>query len=1609
MAHSDRLMSLSILLACLVPGPLVFSQTVTSAQHSPNSVTTRFLKGDSVLASYTIDPLEDVNIIVQLASEPMVASGVAHGNAALLKQGDRLSRIQVEHVSFRSLYQQLVSEAATKSGVVLPGVASAVRFEYTTAYNGIALTTKRGLIESIKRLPGVVAVNEEQEYRLADTESNHIVGADSVWAKLGSTGKGVLVGVIDTGVDYNHPDLGGGIGPTKKVIGGWNVVAGTADPMDLGGHGTHVAGIIAANGPTLKGIAPDAKIYAVNAFSGEVSYTSWLLAALDRVLDPDRNPATHDAVNVVNMSIGGTTAVYDPVAQAVDNAVQGGVVCVIAAGNSGIKVGEYSINSPGTSRRAITVGATTKLDVIADFSSRGPSFDLTSIKPDLVAPGVDILSTYLRSGYKQLAGTSMATPCVAGAVALLLELHPTWGPEFVKSALVNTSTVVDADVWSQGAGRLDALKAARIRSAVSPSSLGLGLVDNTQGTWTKRDTLTVSNFLTQSQTYSFSVESAPVAGITFGFEPVSSTIAGGGTAKVVVVTQVNNSVLPIPTTSTLSYAARIRAASAVDTLHMAVALFKCNALKMVFDSIPVYVLIHNRVNKYYKIMGPGNPLIVPLAEGDYDVMATYPNPEGFDYGADWRTVFVKEGIHVSGLATLAINKTEILNEATVRPLDVQGRQVTFENEGIIVVRHKASLFGLDQDGALVGLQRDRKLSFSRLSNNYEVHMKLRAFNQSTNYEHYEYAFLLNSGITTSMVLQNDPARLKRFDIQFNPPPDVKELFWLYYFTNGTTCGTAPVFEGSYVRLKPPFTMRMYVDPTPSEGFVRPFGMLEAYRTDIISSPDFGGKTNMMFETSQFNVLSNDVARFMRYPDSVTSTTAKQIPIVVGGFPYHWGGYSENTTSTLKIRTGFLDPFGNWMQTTLPYKILKNGIVVLQDSITKNTSDYIGPPSILYSGNADAYEFQADLRNVYLGAQVGKSHVVTRFNTSLQDKDPPSLRELTIMQNGMVTDVLTSKTSINELFVRLVDANSVASVQVAYQQLSGTVWTSLPLALANGRYGALFPSTLQDGFYSLKVTASDPAGNSIEQTIEPAFRMKTNNAPSSCRLAYPPSGVTMTARDISAPFRFSWSAVKDIDLSDSIVYIFRLRGPYSVATLVTKDTSIVVEYRTLQAYSVPYSWTVSVTDGIETVVSQDTSTFLMITNRPPTSARLLSPAKSSTVLARPQTKPLNFLWSSSKDSFGDTLRYILWFRGQGIDTSIMVADTSLQLNIAARLADGATYQWSVGSIDGYFLTAAQDTFSMTALVDRLPSGVHLLAPVKGSSISNQFPPKPLSFAWSSSKDPDGDTLRYLFWFRGTGFDTTATVTDTTLQLNVVSRLTRGAKYNWYVKAGDGYSFVASLDTFYIMMQQNQAPSAVRLLSPAKNSSIVLQIPSKPISFAWSSSKDMDGDSIRYQFWFRGTGLDTSATLTDTTYQLNIMARLSRGATYTWSVQATDQFDFTAALDTFKITTSNSITGIEGRGDVVPREFGVGQNYPNPFNPSTVIQYQLPFASHVSLAVYNTLGQQVASLADEMQSAGYYQAEWRAQVSSGVYIYRLVAIPLGAEHSAFVQSRKMTLLR
>ncbi len=541
---------------------------------------------------------------------------------------------------------------------------------YDLLFHGIAVKGSQDAIKKVVQLDFIIASYPVQTYTALavnppdpTTESTPVSDLHAVLpAEINDTkftGKGIKVGVIDTGIDYEHPDL------RKNFMGGFDVVDLDDDPMETKEdlptlHGTHVAGIIAADGQ-MQGVAPDAEIYAYRALGpGGMGTTIQVMAAMEE--------AVRDGVDVMNLSLGNTINGPDyPTSKAVNEASKLGMAVVVANGNDGPE--HWTVGAPATSKHALSVGAyeaesnvpslyigseakkvtlqtypftapwelerdyevtinkedvrgkmallevdettvvediislqeedavavlvyeekgtegewlmelmeatidipvaslslkdgrwlkrhlsektlyaetkyETKHAGIASFSSRGPVTVAWQLKPDIIAPGVNIVST-VPEGYDMLNGTSMAAPHVAGAVAVMKEAQPTWTNEQIFNALKTTAQQMEASDGTpvspveQGSGLIRLSAAIHADTIVHGAPLTFGKVGRHINE--RNQTITVENLSSEEKQFHFN---SPKKEAGFSWElPREFTVAPNSREEVSVKLKTNSILL----------------------------------------------------------------------------------------------------------------------------------------------------------------------------------------------------------------------------------------------------------------------------------------------------------------------------------------------------------------------------------------------------------------------------------------------------------------------------------------------------------------------------------------------------------------------------------------------------------------------------------------------------------------------------------------------------------------------------------------------------------------------------------------------------------------------------------------------------------------------------------------------------------------------------------------------------------------------------------------------------------------------------------------------------------------------------------------------------------
>jgi serine protease AprX len=462
--------------------------------------------------------------VTKIPHPSLIPGNVAPDVAAIMSQSGKNPNQPVKLIV---QYKQAPKAAALARAENLGGHVS----KHLDLIKGAAMTVPAGSLAALANDPEVAFVSIDHPMQVADDLTNGAIGTSAAW-NAGYTGAGVTVAVVDSGINDSHPDLWNSSETTSRVLyhedfTGTPTTNSAGAKYDLYGHGTHVAGIIGGNGylsgGQYEGVAPGVSLVDLRALDENGAGTdSTVIAAIQEAITLQ---STYN-IRVINLSLGRGIAVsytQDPLCQAVESAWKSGIVVVVAAGNYGrLSVdgsnGFGTITAPGNDPFVVTVGATksngspaVSAETLASYSSKGPTTYDHIVKPDLVAPGNDVVSlsapgatleadfpaelvngTDGNPDYFTLSGTSMATPAVAGTVALMLQEQSTLTPDQVKARLMVTTykmgltstsayvphllqTFIDTyDMFSVGSGLLD-VQTAITSTDLAPATLGAAL------------------------------------------------------------------------------------------------------------------------------------------------------------------------------------------------------------------------------------------------------------------------------------------------------------------------------------------------------------------------------------------------------------------------------------------------------------------------------------------------------------------------------------------------------------------------------------------------------------------------------------------------------------------------------------------------------------------------------------------------------------------------------------------------------------------------------------------------------------------------------------------------------------------------------------------------------------------------------------------------------------------------------------------------------------------------------------------------------------------------------------------------------------------------------
>jgi hypothetical protein len=982
-----------------------------------------------------------------------------------------------------------------------------VRQEYSRAFSGIALSVTPSERAEIEKLPYVLRVHADLPVTAASALEPGVISvkADEVWRRLGSRGAGITVAIIDTGIDYGHPALGGGFGPGFKVTAGYDFVNDDADPMDDSGHGTHVAGIVAANSAELTGVAPDASLvaYKVLDHSGR-GWTSAILAAIERTVDPNGDGDFSDRVSIANMSLGAPGYSDDAMSRAVDSAVSAGVVFVVAAGN---RENYQSVSSPGTAEAAITVGATNIQDALAPFTSKGPPAARYGIKPDVVASGVDVRSAKAGGGLLVASGTSMATPHVAGAAALLRSLYPDWSPSEVKSALVTTAVPIAHEIMAAGAGRIDAYRAATLTTRVMPEQVAFGIIDGKAPAWSGTRKITITNRRAAPQTYEL-VTTGARDGLRIDVNPAVVLLNAGESAEVAVSVSVDNAKLPYAAAGSLSYSGFVEMRSANDLLRVPWAFVKAGRMRVRYtdEEAEARVFLGGRRASSLLLPAIGRNLFEMLVPpGSYSlVVMTFAEVSPYRE----TTMIVRDDQYIEGEREFDLSPADAPHRLTFTANDEWGRSLRREGAGIECIPFRYLLFN-SQDFGHQGLDLiystgtwrqvnsyPPAIRTSSITNRYSIYSGEVCLERALS-KFYVVDYELIRGVSADVARQAGGAELRAQQTRVLFPPTTNGLRSL-----GLAARFFDIGLGAHV---PGF----YLNGWPSPEWNGTVFLARSANRDLSLQPLLEAETDQVFfATHPLRLVDGGVASFSSWSPAPTTFIASPTDrIEVGLGPAVPKLLFNGVASGAEVQAQFAGPLDETIVTAKPatFRLYdRDGRLQGEEGSGRLTIDDLGRPVRLEMEAFRTSDAAAHDKGTILSA---------RFGGPQADRLPPSLTTLAVLDARSQPANRLDRGLPARLRFSAIDGagGSAAPGRVkldatkVWVRASGTAqWRPVSVVVreedfadpnVSGREpaGTIFESTLSEvtaeaGVFDLRISVEDESANTTETTFLAAFEV-----------------------------------------------------------------------------------------------------------------------------------------------------------------------------------------------------------------------------------------------------------------------------------------------------------------------------------------------------------------------------------------------------------------------------------------------------------------------------------------------------------------------------------------
>jgi len=1006
-----------------------------------------------------------------------------------------------------------------------------IKNKFTTGFEGLSVKITPDALDLLLASEPALEAYPDLPVQAMDLKTDQQIGADVMWSRLDGNGKpidgrGITVAVIDTGICYTHPDLGGGFGSGYKVCGGFDFYNNDSDPMDDNGHGTHVAGIISANGG-IKGVAPGSSLLAYKALGPDGGGTmTTVILSINAAIDLNGDGSTSDHANVISMSLGGQGDPNDPICLAVKRAVAAGVVVVVAAGNSGPSMG--TVMSPGVSPYAITVGAVNDTGVLANFSSRGPTNDL-QIKPEISAPGVHVLSTVPYSGtpyssptgYLPMSGTSMATPHISGAVALLLQAHSGWTPLQVESTLVTGANQLGNAFWNAGAGEVWIPASADV-SLMSPEPLtSLGIFNGTAhsvSVYNSKQDVTLS--VSSSDWNSLSADTKVIHHEWYNLStvsPASITIASKGSGEISVSVSVSS------TCAEGYYDGFVTLTSGSSVCRLPFAF-------LVMSRVDIHVInaagreVSDPFGGVWLYSYPGAEIAFATRAGNKpSPPATYLLPSG------------QYAVHAAGNQLIYASKTPYLLSAVFTVGRVETREVDlnmsdahattidleteqgnpiYVREFRLYARHTgANNISFDLTGS------DTSISGSGLfSLPHSATVYVSDTDASVGFSICGYAYSLGMWNFMALNSQHWYESISSLSTKFKIPAtaDLQYLLaWEFLHVNSSFPSVLSYdMNSSSVYLTKYDIPGTIQDPWCNWGTQKPIGGVADFwmRRDTYTSvnPFFSGMTRTVIVNGVFceqyypqNLFSGYLEREFYVPDyshilRAASSAEVYLPdrnfIMpalqvseqqrIGAGPFYPSMHTANTNNSLilfqpLLRDQWDSKVGGMNEPTM--NLYRNGIPIASYQLV----EYLAMPdaervfSLAGSGRYSAQIDYSPFSELFNQVLIDLS-----FSVPSSDPDPPIITGFTMPQRFVPGDKLALSLSAE-------DARSSVSVSMSSRAGDGAPWVALKVNTATpGTYTATVSTSTTDSVVDLKITVKDSSGNYLNYTAYKVAQKET---------------------------------------------------------------------------------------------------------------------------------------------------------------------------------------------------------------------------------------------------------------------------------------------------------------------------------------------------------------------------------------------------------------------------------------------------------------------------------------------------------------------------------------